>query len=149
MATYLTQAELTRLERMVGEGHKPADLRMLTEADLDDAAYQALVKDSAGLTPIDPDTGIATVGYVNTVNLYKAASIAWNMKAAIYAEQFDFEADGGKFSRSQGYHMCVKQAARYSDMAFGWAPVTVAQPSDQDAVDAFQQYLDDGGGLPS
>lgn len=149
MATYLTAAELTRLERMVGEAHKPASMRMLVEADLDDHAMQAQVKDSAGLTPIDPDTGITTVGYVITVDLYKAASLAWHQKAGIYAEQFDFSADGGQFSRSQGYHMCIAQAKRYADMSQGWVPITHGVPPDGDATDAFQDYLDDGGGLPS
>lgn len=143
MATYLTGPELSRLERMVGEGHKATAMRMLTEADLDDAAFLSLVKDSAGLVPV-------ATGYVTTVDLYRAASIGWHQKAGIYAEQFDFEADGGKFSRSQGYHMCIAQAKRYADMSgHRYTAIAVATEPDADAADAFQDYLDDGGGLPA
>jgi len=123
VATYLTADELARLERMTGEAHKPDTMRMLTEDDLDDAAYLARVKDVDDETPQDED-GVANADYTNTVDLYKAASIAWNQKASIYAEQFAFTADGATFQRNQGYHMCVAQAKRYADMASGWAPVT-------------------------
>jgi hypothetical protein len=122
VATYLTDDELSRLERMTGEAHKPENLRMLTEADLDDHAFMARVKDVYGEAPLDAD-GTANADYTLTVDLYKAASYAWHQKAGVYAEQFDFEADGGKFTRSQGYHMAIAQAKRYADMASGWAPV--------------------------
>ena len=122
MATYLTDTELARLERMTGEAHKATEQRMLTEEDLDDHAFLARVPDVAGLNPQD-SLGVATTGYVNTVDLYKAASLAWHQKAGVYAEQFAFTADGATFQRNQGYDMCVKQAARYADMASGWAQV--------------------------
>jgi len=122
VATYLTDAELARLERMTGEAHKDTAQRMLTEADLDDAAFLARVPDVAGLNP-QTSLGVATTGYVDTVDLYKAASIAWHQKAGVYAEQFAFTADGATFQRNQGYDMCIKQAARYADMASGWTPV--------------------------
>lgn len=143
MATYLSAAELTRLEKMAGEAHKPTSARMLDEDDFDAHALQALLKDSAGLTPIDPDTGITTVDYVNTVDLYRAASYAWHQKAGVYAEQFEFKADGGLFKRNQAYDMCVKQAARYADMAQSNTTTIAPVARDNDSIDAFQAYLDE------
>ena len=122
MATYLTAAELARLERMTGEAHKPAAMRMLAEADLDDAAYLARVKDADGEAPMLAD-GTANSAYTNTVDLYKAASICWMQKASVLAEQFTFTADGGTFQRNQAYHAAVAQAKRYADMSSGWTPV--------------------------
>lgn len=143
MATYLTADELARLEKMTGEAHKPTTARLLDEADLDAHALQSLVKDSAGLTPVDPDTGITTVGYVNTVDLYRAASYGWHQKAGVYAEQFEFMADGGLFKRNQAYDMCVKQAARYADMAQSNFTTITPVERDADSTNAFQDYLDE------
>ena len=125
MATYLTAAELARLERLAGEAHKSAPNRTLAEADLDDAAYLSRVVDSNGITPQD-ETGTANAAYVNTVDLYRAASICWSQKAGIFAEEFAFSADGGAFQRNQKYHMAVAQAKRYADMAAGWTPILPA-----------------------
>lgn len=125
--TYLTAEELARLERMVGEAHKDVGVRLLADADMDDAAYLARTVDSAGEAPQDAD-GTANALYVNTVDLYKAASILWMQKASIFAEQFTFTADGGTFQRNQAYHAAVAQAKRYADMASGWTPVTSAVP---------------------
>jgi len=122
MATYLTADELARLERMTGEAHKSAADRTLDEADLDDAAFQARTVDADGEAPLNAD-GTANTDYTNTVDLYKAASIAWNQKAAIFAEQFSFTADGATFQRNQAYHAAVAQAKRYADMSSGWTPV--------------------------
>lgn len=47
-------------------------------------------------------------GDINAV----AADI-WEEKAATIAGQFDFEADGGKFSRSQQYAQYLTEAAKY------------------------------------
>lgn len=118
MATYLTAAELARLERLAGEAKKSSADRTLTEDDLDEAAYLSRVKDPDGFAPHDAD-GTENADYTNTVDIYRAASFAWNMKAAIYAEEFEFEADGGLFKRNQKYDMAISQAKRYADMASG------------------------------
>lgn len=123
MATYLTATELSRLERMTGEAHKPEAARMLSEADLDDAAFLSRIADDTGEVP-ELEDGAANPDYTTKVDLYKAASIAWMQKANIFAEQFEFMADGGAFKRNQAYHMAVSQAKRYADMASGWTPVT-------------------------
>lgn len=125
MATYLTATELARLERLAGEAHKPTAMRMLSEADLDDAAFLARVIDVNGEAP-QTSAGVANADYTNTVDIYKAASLAWHQKAGILAEQFTFSADGGTFQRNQAYHAAIAQAKRYSDMASGWTPVTQA-----------------------
>jgi len=122
MATYLTAEQLARLERMTGESHKATADRTLDENDLDEAAYMARTVDPNGEAPENAD-GTANTSYTNTVNLYKAASIAWMQKANIFAEQFSFTADGATFQRNQAYHAAIKQASRYADMASGWAGV--------------------------
>ena len=118
MATYLTAAELARLERLAGESKKSSGERTLTEDDLDEAAFLSRVKDANGEAPLNED-GSVNASYVNTVDIYRAASFAWNMKASIYAEDFEFEADGGLFKRNQKYDMAIAQAKRYADMASG------------------------------
>ncbi len=125
MATYLTDTELARLARMAGEAHKTAAERMVDDDDLDDHAFLSRIKDTDGEVPISTD-GTANTDYTNTVDLYKAASLAWMQKASIYAEQFSFSADGSTFQRNQAYHAALKQAMRYADMASGH---TVAAPA--------------------
>ena len=122
MATYLTDAELARLERLAGEAKKPEAQRTLTEEDLDEAAFLSRKLDANGEAPLNAD-GSANASYTNTVDIYRAASFAWNMKAAIYAEEFEFEADGGLFKRNQKYDMAIAQAKRYADMSTGSVPI--------------------------
>lgn len=110
--TYLTAEEYDRLQRLIGESTKPENQRLLTDADLDDHAKHSRVPDENGNGPGD-------AGYTNTVDLYRAASLCWHQKAGIFAEEFQFEADGGRFFRNQKYDMAIAQAKRYADMAQG------------------------------
>lgn len=110
----LTNDELTRLRMMAGESHKTD--RALSDADLQFIADEfAKTKDSDGNTPVDS-------GYSDTYDLYVAAAEAWRMKAGQFTEEFDFEAEGGTFSRSQKYTNALEQAARYAAMAGQRAP---------------------------
>lgn len=110
----LSADELTRLQMMSGESHKTT--RSLTDADLQFIADNyAKIKDSDGNTP-------TASGYTDTYDLYVAAAEAWRMKAGQFAEDFDFEAEGASFSRSQKYTNALKQASRYAAMAGQMAP---------------------------
>lgn len=113
----LSASELARLGRMAGESHKAAADRLVDDTDLQDIADEvAQVVDSAGLEPDE-------AGYTETYDLYMAAAETWRQKAGIVAEQFDFESEGGVFSRSQAYEMYMKQATRYAGMAAQLSPV--------------------------
>ena len=116
--TYLTDAEEERLLRLTGELKKPVAKRMLDTADLDDHALNARVKDVNGEAPLLEDN-TANPDYTLTIDLYRAASLGWHQKAGVFAEQFEFEADGGLFKRNQAYDMAIAQAKRYADMANG------------------------------
>ena len=116
--TYLTDAEQERLLRLCGELKKPVAKRMLDDDDLDDHALNSRVKDVNGEAPLNAD-GTANTDYTLTIDLYRAASLGWHQKAGVFAEQFEFEADGGVFKRNQAYDMAIAQAKRYADMANG------------------------------
>lgn len=110
----LSNTELDRLRLMAGEAHK-------TDRDLSDDDLQfiadntAKIRDAANNAP-------SSDSYTDTYDLYVAAAEAWRMKAGQYAEQFDFEAEGGVFTRSQKYTNALSQAKRYAAMAGQMAP---------------------------
>ena len=136
----LTSAQLTRLARMAGEGHKATSDRMLTEADLDQIASDvALMKDSEGRPPTDVD-------YVTTVDLYRAAAESWRTKAGMVADGFDFEAEGASFTRSQVYDHYMEQAGRFATMA-AQLTTTINRPSVEDDTSDFDEWLEGGGGI--
>ena len=122
--TYLTAEEFDRLLRLCGEASKPANQRLLTDDDLDDHAKHSRIKDDTGEAPVAADGTDPNPDYTLTVDLYRAASLCWHQKAGVFAEEFEFEADGGKFMRNQKYDMAIAQAKRYADMAKGsYTPV--------------------------
>lgn len=110
----LSATELDRLKMMAGEAHKTTPA--LDDDDLEFIADNyAKVRDSDGNAPTHDD-------YTDTYDLYVAAAEAWRMKAGQFAEEFDFEAEGGAFTRSQKYANALKQAQRYAAMAGQMAP---------------------------
>ena len=107
----LSATELARLTRMVGESQKETADRELTAADLQDIADEVgQMFDADGNTPADS-------AYVDTYDLYRTAAECWRTKAGMVSEQFDFEAEGGSFSRSQKFRNYLAQASRYANMA--------------------------------
>jgi hypothetical protein len=141
---------------MAGEGHKAEDERMVSDATLELLAGEVgLMRDNLGEAPIsvDADTGAETANtdYTSTVDLYRVAAEAWREKAGMVAEGFDFRAEGGSFNRSQIYRQYLNQASRYANLS---AQLSVSieragyDPSGESSS-AFDDYLDDGGGLPS
>jgi len=48
--------------------------------------------------------------WIATYDLHAAAADIWTEKAAIVAQDFDFEADGGNYSRSQAYSQYMMQS---------------------------------------
>jgi len=98
-----TAAMAARLRRMVDES---------TEATWDDDAIDDYIErypliDVLGTDPQDIDytTSPPTISeqdeWIPTYDLHAAAADIWEEKAATVADEFDFKADGGSFTRSQ------------------------------------------------
>lgn len=63
---------------------------------------------------VDTDNRIVSdPDWTPTFDLDWAAMTAWETKAGIAAARFDFDNDGGKFSRSQVTKACLNMAAQY------------------------------------
>lgn len=60
-----------------------------------------------------PPTQIEQVGWIPTYDLNAAAAAIWEEKAGVLSQDFDFQADGGSYSRSQAYEQAMKQARYY------------------------------------
>jgi len=106
--------QIARLRRMIGE---PDDT---TYDDDDLAAYieRYPLEDARGEgawieSETDPGTLEENPDWDATYCLNAAAAAIWQEKAAELAQDFDFDADGGKFSRSQAYDQTMRQARYY------------------------------------
>jgi hypothetical protein len=58
-------------------------------------------------------TQTANANWIPTYNLNAAAAQIWDEKAAAIANQYDFKADGGDYSRSQAFKHATEQAKYY------------------------------------
>ena len=99
----LTAAELATVKRRAGEAHKTTPM-------VDDATIQ-LIADEVGLVVDDDGNAPLDTGYTTTYDLAAVAAGVWREKAARSAEDFDFDAEGASFTRSQAYEHCMRQAA--------------------------------------
>lgn len=68
--------------------------------------------DVNGYEPADAD-GIANPDWAPTYDLNAAAADIWDEKASALAAQFDFDADGASFRRSQAYQHAAERARYY------------------------------------
>lgn len=107
-----------RLRRMVAEP---------TQDTYDDAALSAYLaryplRDGAGAWPTD-----AT--WTGAWDANQAAADVWDEKAATFAADFDFSADGGQYSRSQVHGQMLTMARRFrARRAASAVPLTVYPP---------------------
>ena len=83
-----------------------ASFPTLEPAEVSRAAELARVADSVGRAP-------SAAGYVATYNHNLAISLAWQIKAAKVAGNFDFASGNQRFNRSQVYKQCKEQADSY------------------------------------
>jgi hypothetical protein len=60
-----------------------------------------------------PPTQIEQTGWIPTYDLNAAAAAIWEEKAGVFSQDFDFQADGASYSRSQAYEQAMKQARYY------------------------------------
>ena len=110
-----TAAQISRLRRMVDEPGTTT---------YDDDALQTYIEeyplvDERGEDPHTWDTSATPPTrddndeWIPTYDLNAAAADIWEEKAAGLAEDYDFAADGGKFSRSQAYEHYMRMSRHY------------------------------------
>ena len=110
-----TAAQIAQVRRMVNE---PDD------TTYDDDAISVYIEASAAIdergeipwtwdTTTEPPTKDENETWIPTYDLNDAASVIWTEKAAVVAVDFDFQADGGNYSRSQVFEQYMKQARYY------------------------------------
>lgn len=110
-----TAAQILQVRRMTNER---------SESDYSDADIQAFIEaypclDARGEEPGSYDTSTSpptwdeNEDWIPTYDLSAAAAAIWEEKAAILAQDFDFNADGGDYTRSQAYEQAMKQARYY------------------------------------
>ena len=107
-----TAEQIARLRRMVAES---------TAATYDDDAIAAYIERYPLLderreapytwdTTTQPPTQDANDDWIPTYDLHAAAGDIWEEKAATYADQYDFNADGARHSLSQRFAQMMARA---------------------------------------
>lgn len=110
-----TASQIARLRRMTG---------LVGSSDYSDETLAEYIErysllDELGSDPYtwdtstDPPTQEANDGWIPTYDLNAAAGDIWEERAANLAQNYDFRADGGDYSRSQAYEQFMKQARNY------------------------------------
>lgn len=99
-----TTAMVAQLRRMVNE---PSSSSTYSDIELKAAIEACPVPDDDGNDPTEIDW---TAGY----DLHRTAAAIWQEKAATAAQDYNFSADGGNFSRSNVYEQYMKQC-RYHE----------------------------------
>lgn len=112
VADEVTAEMIAQVRRMVGEANSTTyDHDTIVEY----IANHPLI-DERGEKPYsfetsdEPPTEDYNDDWIPTFDLHAAAADIWEEKAATYAANFDFEADGGSFSHSQQFKHCMSQA---------------------------------------
>lgn len=107
----VTVAQLAQLRRMVAEPttttYSDETLRtiLMTYPCVDENGESPRVESTTvyGAMMDNPD-------WTATYDLHSAAAAIWEEKAATTSHRYDFQADGGNFSRSQMFEQAMKQA---------------------------------------
>lgn len=134
-----TDAQVRRLRRMVNEPtnetYKNEDLAEYVES------YPAI--DPRGERPFSWDTSTQPPtqdpndDWVPTYDLNAAAADLWEEKAAVVAQDFQFQADGGSYSRQQKYEQYMKQA-RYFRARRKGGTITLRVEPEISSTDVFR-----------
>jgi hypothetical protein len=114
-------ADVARLRRMVAEPTPDT----YSDADLAAAIERYPVPDIDGYWPDEVD-------WLPSYDLALAASEIWSEKAAAVAANFDFDADGAAFQKSQQVEQYERQARRWRSLRQpgGYTVETVAPAGD-------------------
>lgn len=112
-ATAAQVAQLRRMTDLVGSAE-------YTDGDLEDYIERYPALDVLGTEPgyydttTSPPTWTANTDWIATYDLAAAAADLWAERAAPLAQDFDFQADGGSYTRSQGYQQYMAQSRYWS-----------------------------------
>lgn len=109
-----TAAQIAQLRRMVAE---PTPT---TYIDTELAGYIETypLMDERGEQPYTwssatPPAQVVNTSWVATYDLNAAAADIWQEKAAVWADKYDFSADGGNYKVSNAYEQAMKQVRYY------------------------------------
>jgi hypothetical protein len=126
MTTAVTAAQIAQLRRMVAEPltttYSDALLTTIIEtySTMDENGESPRIPaidshDSVTYTAdMDPLDLVANEDWIETYDMNSAAAQIWQEKAAVPAADFDMNADGGNYSRSQVFEQAMKQARYYA-----------------------------------
>ncbi len=111
-----TAAQIAQVRRMVAE----PTTTTYSDDDIKKFIENYPLVDELGTDPYYWDTSgsgaptkTTNTTWVSTYDLNAAAANIWEEKAAAVAALYDFNADGGNFSRSQRYDQYMAMARRY------------------------------------
>ncbi len=110
-----TAAQIAQLRKMVNE---PTEATY-TDEDIQAAIERYPLMDANGIDPTymdystQPPTPTANEDWIPTYDMNAAAADIWDEKASVRADDFDFQADGGSYSRSQTYEHASQMARKY------------------------------------
>jgi hypothetical protein len=109
-----TAAQIAQLRRMIAEP---------TTATYDDTTLTTYIEnypcvDENGESPRVESTSVfgammANPDWTETYDLHMAAAALWEEKAAAHAAKFDFNADGGNYSKSQQHEHAMQQVRHH------------------------------------
>jgi hypothetical protein len=111
-----TAAQVRQLRRMVNEPVATSDY---DDEDIKDYIERYPHIDERGEQPYTWDTSTtppsqdANTGWIPTYDLHAAAADVWEEKAAVVAQDFAFNADGGNYQRNQVYEQYMAQARHH------------------------------------
>lgn len=131
-----TASQIAQLRRMTAESTDDT----YTDADLQGYIEKYPLMDARGELPYTwdtsttPPTQTANPNWVAAYDLHAAAADIWEEKAASYAGQFDFKADGADFARSQAYEQMMERV-RYHRARRATATMRAVQHPKETATD--------------
>ena len=111
----VTAAQIAQMRRMVAEPTATTYSDDLLEdiielyPTIDELGTMPYYYVQSSGTPTKTDND----NWIPTYNLNAAAAQIWDEKAAAIANQYDFKADGGDYSRSQAFKHATEQAKYY------------------------------------
>ena len=115
-----TDAQVSKLRRYIDEPTEDT----YSDDELKDYIESYAVMDELGTEPwkydesTEPPTRIERDNWIPTYDLHAAAADIWEEKAAAVADEFDFEADGGDYKRSQKHEAYMANARRHKGRSF-------------------------------
>lgn len=131
-----TAAQIAQVRRMANE---PTDANGYTDALIQGYIEAYPLVDENGETPRVPDEQTGDMeenpDWTATYDLHAAAADVWDEKAAVYAGDYDFTADGATLNRSQAYQQMMNSARYHRSRR---SPKTIEQYPDKSTVRTYE-----------